>query len=329
MSSTEGEKKQGADPLAGFVVRRGVPPEKRNTEEPVVEKNPLPLDPDREPLVPGVPPQTGKPRVVTAELWMLVRACAEGRRLSLEGLSDITGISLESIKSRGQREKWMTPERMRRENIKKVDAVMQPIFDEINEYIKENVAGDGEGGGCVNLSQQGSDEIIDSTEARGMDLRDYCETPAKFRPKDHDLLPSGGGGAVVTFLEKLKQIQFDVKSEMAKRADMHKLLVSEISQQGLAHIAEQVQGDPGLAILLAGNIEKLEKMGRRNHGLDADKDPLGGARTVLVMSDPGMIPKPAITVMEAEMVEEDEDSPEEPIPEPTLDTVDYERELRN
>jgi uncharacterized protein YbaA (DUF1428 family) len=272
---------------------------------------------------------------------VLVRAVAEGRRFSLDGLSDITGISVTSIKERSIREKWMTPDRMKKENLKRIDAVMGPIFDEINDYIATNsTSQDLPGGNATGvphkllaemgqdvtafLTEQSSDEIIDATAASGMDLRDYVETPAKFRPKEHDLLPLGGGSGVSDFLEKIKRAQYDVKHEMAKRADLHKLLVSEIAQQGLAHVAQKVQDDPGLAVLLAGNIEKLEKMGRRNLGLDDNRDPLGGARSVLIMSDPMMIPKPAITI-DAEEVEID-DSPDEASLE---EGVNYEEELRN
>ena len=53
---------------------------------------------------------------------------------------------------------------------------------------------------------------------------------------------------------------------------------------------------------------------------------MGNAKTVLIMSDPSAVPRPAITkVLDAEMAEEG--SPDEPLPEPTQGTVVEEEDL--
>jgi hypothetical protein len=82
----------------------------------------------------------------------------------------------------------------------------------------------------------------------------------------------------------------------------------------MAYMAEAVKRDPGLGILLSDKLEKMDKMARRNFKLDRE-DPLSGAKTVILMSDPEFlppIPEPAILedkkedVLEAEIIPLDE-----------------------
>ena len=121
--------------------------------------------------------------------------------------------------------------------------------------------------------------------------------PAKFRPKETDMLrPNPDTNGREDKIKQLEELSKNLETELKKRARTHQMSVSEISQYSMAYMAEAVKRDPGLGILLSDKLEKMDKMARRNFKLDRE-DPLSGAKTVILMSDPDFlppIPEPAI-----------------------------------
>lgn len=305
----------------------------------------VPLD-GREPVAPGVPPQTGKKRFVSSELWVIVRCCAEGRRLGLETLSALTGIHIDSINSRADREAWWTPERVKRENLKKIDKVLDGVFEGVVGFVNE--MGDADKLAASRALNNPKDlvkeakatgeyadaSLIDCNDEcefeGGVDLREFISTPKKFRPKAHELLPSTPMTAKDR-LQQIKNLQFDLKSELSKRADIHQMAQSEITQTTLLHLMQKVHEDPSLGILFANELEKIDKVARRNFKLDVPVgDPLAGARTVVMMSDPTFIPKPAIVkVVDAEEVgDSNDDTGYEPETPGVVEQEQYEEGFR-
>lgn len=269
----------------------------------------------REPVVPGIPCQTGHARFITAELWVIIRCLAEGRRLGFEGISCLTGVRVDQIADRSRREGWITPKKIRAANLKEVERVLGEIFASAEDTVKKEIAwfekksdeeSDEDG---VEFGE--GEEMIAIDGVSGTDLRAYIETPAKFRPKKSDLI--GAGKTPDEKLKELSALRADMKSELAKRSDLHQIMVSEVTQATMMHVVEKVKEDPSLGLLFAREIESVNKTARTNYKLDAVELSVGGAQAVLLMSDPGFIPKPAITkTIDAELVEEagdeDEDS---------------------
>lgn len=253
---------------------------------------------NREPVCPGVPPQTGKGRFIPAELWVICRALAEGRRLAIAGISVLTGISEETLIDRSVKDKWLTPSRVKKENLRQIDKVISSVFEGVVDFVSENSEGEEEEADADEVDQDG----IDMTEMGGpTDLRNYIETPAKFRPKDHELLapiPLSANDKMAL----LERARADIRGDIGKRADAHVMTVTEISQIATAHLLSKMQDDPALGLLMADKLEKLDKVARRNLGLE-QKDNIKTVSNVLILSDPTFIPKPAI------MSEEEEDGP--------------------
>jgi hypothetical protein len=149
----------------------------------------------------------------------------------------------------------------------------------------------------------------------GSELRGHLEMPTKFRPKETDMLrPNPDTNGREDKIKQLEELSKNLESELKKRARTHQMSVSEITQYSMAYMAEAVKRDPGLGILLSDKLEKMDKMARRNFKLDRE-DPLSGAKTVILMSDPEFlppIPEPAILedkkedIVDAEIIPLDE-----------------------
>jgi hypothetical protein len=305
-----------------FIVRN---PEDGVFEPTLLDPTPpavVPLPEGREPVVPGVPAQTGKPRFVPAELWVLVRACAEGRRLGLEALSGLTGISISTIQKRATDQAWLTPNAVRKANEKKINTAIESVFGDIADYIGDYAQSDGladnaagspkkvleeERGAGESGELAVQDSLIDTPGANVVDLRTFVDTPKKFQPKEHQLLPKEAL-SLSERREQIERLRYDLKNELSKSADLHQLAVSEIAKITTLHLLEKVAEDPSLGILLADKFEKLDKVARRNLRLDVVDS--GGGRGAPTMSDPGIMPRPVISV-DAEVLET------HPLPTPT------------
>jgi hypothetical protein len=275
---------------------------------------PVTLPDGVEPLCPGVPPQKGVRRFISPELWTLLRACAEGRRLSMTTLADLTGISITHIETKAKRDVWLTPKKIQMENNRVIKSVMEGIFDSVTANVvgkngtepgEEAELGEGDPdrpvdtevvNGCslVNAKHAGSNlSAADGDDEPGDGLRRYLETPRKERPRSTDLLPKTRGGS-----DRLAQLQAIVKQGLPKylkeSAGIHQVTVEEISRHAFVYFSEAAKQDPSLAILFAKELKALSEMARKNLRLDEDaNDKLIKAKILSVMSDPDFIPKPA------------------------------------
>ena len=222
--------------------------------------------------------------------WMeIVKAAAEGRVVPLLDIHRWSGIPINELRATAAKEGWRTPTRVKGAAIKKVDEILNGLVEGIDPESE-------------------------------LDLRHYEETPKKFRPKDAELLPNDESPEqarerTMRLVAALDEVRGDVKAELSRRADLHQLAVSEITQVALVNFMDKVQQDPMLGVLYAKQLESLTKTARANLKLDESKDPTAGARTVVIMSEPGFIPRPAISqTVDAETVEETDPDPDfEPV----------------
>jgi hypothetical protein len=279
-----------------------------------------------------------KAKRLPAELWVLMKAACEGRTLGCSEVARLVGVTPHTVIERSIREKWETPRRRanaQEDLIKKTVAEalkFEPmdVAETVEAFagttnFKSNVALEREIEKAAEYKEpeprkllpkapedDSSFEMIEFTTEDLADhpsvlnaisanprstepLRQHLETPAKFRAKDTDMIPQEPQAHGK--LAQLEALSKNLESELKKRARTHQLGVAEITQTAVAYLAQAVENDPGLAVLLSDKLEKLDKVARRNLKLD-HPDPLGGAKTVIVMSDPEFLP---------------------PIPEPTLE----------
>ena len=332
-----------------------------------------------EPLVPGV--KSSKRRHIPPELWVIIRAAAEGRQVQLKHLSELSGIPYDTLTDRAKRDRWETPLRLQRQQNAMIADTVGGLLEDVVGYVDENsrpeaLATKSHGSGAklyqeevesnnetvtkhipqilstgepISVPAHSTIEVEPDTEILpivhnveeveimapefsgiintknanppengddpGSELRGHLEMPAKFRPKDTDMLrPNPDTNGREDKIRQLEELSKSLESELKKRARTHQMSVSEITQYSMAYMAEAVKRDPGLGILLSDKLEKMDKMARRNFKLDRE-DPLSGAKTVILMSDPEFlppIPEPAILedkkedIVEAEIVPLDE-----------------------
>jgi hypothetical protein len=276
------------------------------------------MEAGKEPVIPGIPPQSGKPRFVPAELWVMIRGLAEGRRFEIASIAALTGVSKETIHDKATREGWHTAERIKNANKEKIDTVLDGVFSTVTSFVEEN----SKSSNLAPLREGRPDKLLDEAidepaeleiQQPGEELRAFLDTPPQLRPKPQDLLPKKLSPA--EHLKRLESLRTGMASELAKRSELHQLGIAEISQHAIIYLSHAVQQDPALAVLFADRIEKLDKIGRRNFRLDTT-DPLAGAKNVIIMSDPGFIPKPA-------MSNPNPPDPENPVdPNPTFEIED-------
>ena len=243
--------------------------------------------------------------------WMeIVKAAAEGRIVPMTDLHRWSGIPINELRATAAKEEWKTPTRVKDMAIKKVDKILSgldlgsDLMDGLTGVETECLIGDRE--------DDDNDEAFEVvTDGPELDLRHYDSTPKKYRPKDGELLyqeketPSDAKSRTAALVAKLDMVRGEVREELSRRADIHQLAVSEITQVAMVNFMDRVQKDPMLAILYAKQFESLAKTARTNLKLDESKDPTAGARTVVIMSEPGFIPRPAISTVEAEVVEDE------------------------
>ena len=248
--------------------------------------------------------------------WMeVVKAAAEGRVMPMQKIANATGLVLNDLRKTAAREGWNTPTRVKDKAAKKIDHILSGAVDSLSHHVEDEDADD-----------YGDDESGSGLPEGELNLRQYESTPKKDRPRDCDLLPRVGthdGDApkrTEEILRQLERCRGDVRDELMKRSDLHQLMSSEVTQVAMANFMDKVREDPMLAILYAKQFESLNKTARQNFRLDEKTDPTAGARTIVVMSQPGMLPKPAISAVdvEAELVLPEEiPSQNEPTPEGT------------
>jgi hypothetical protein len=329
-----------------------------------------------EALVPGV--KSTKRRHIPPELWVIIRAAAEGRQLQLKHLSELSGIPYDTLTDRAKRDRWETPLRLQRQQNAMIAETVGGLLEDVIGYVEDNstpeeLATRSHGSGAklyneevesdtkvvtkhiphvindekISVPGHSKVEVTADTEVEpivheipqeveilapefsgiintknanppengdepGSELRGHLEMPAKFRPKDTDLLrPNPDTNGREDKIRQLEDLSKNLETELKKRARVHQMSVSEISQYSMAYMAEAVKRDPGLGILLSDKLEKMDKMARRNFKLDRE-DPLQGAKAVILMSDPDFlppIPEAAILedkqdVVDAEFIEE-------------------------
>jgi hypothetical protein len=314
-----------------------------------------------EALVPGV--KSSKRRHIPPELWVIIRAAAEGRQLQLRHLSELSGIPYETLTDRAKRDKWETPLRLQRQQNSMIAETVGGLLEDVVGYVSENsrpedlatrshgsaaklykeeaesdnktitkeipqVLPNGEPisvPGYVRTEVEPETEIVpvvhdveevevmapefsgiintknanppEEGDEPGSELRGHLEMPAKFRPKEADMLrPNPDTRGREDKIRQLEELSKNLETELKKRARTHQMSVSEITQYSMAYMAEAVKRDPGLGVLLSDKIEKMDRVARRNFKLDTE-DPLSGAKAVILMSDPNFlppIPEPAI-----------------------------------
>jgi len=312
-----------------------------------------------EALVPGV--KSKKRRHIPPELWVILRAAAEGRQVQMKHLSELSGIPYDTLTDRAKRDKWETPLRKQRQVNSKIAETVGGLFEDVIGYVEENstpeeLATKSHGSAAKAYAEEIENEdktvnkhipqilngerisvpghsmvkdvpvnaepepvehkleevevmapefagIINTHDANpigddpGDEIRQHLAMPAKLRPKDHDLLPKNyNTSGREDKIKQLEELSRNLESELKKRARTHQMSVAEITQYSMAYMAEAVKRDPGLGVLLSDKIEKMDKMARRNFKLDT-VDPIAGAKTVILMSDPNFlppIPDPAI-----------------------------------
>lgn len=326
-----------------------------------------------EPLVPGV--KSSKRRHIPPELWVIIRAAAEGRQVQLKHLSELSGIPYDTLTDRAKRDRWETPLRLQRQQNAMIADTVGGLLEDVVGYVESNsrpedlaTKSHGSGAKLYQEEVESNTEVVtkhipqilngeqisvpahstievepdtevlpvvheieeveimapefsgiintknanppENGEEPGSELRGHLEMPAKFRPKDTDMLrPNPDTNGREDKIRQLEELSKSLESELKKRARTHQMSVSEITQYSMAYMAEAVKRDPGLGILLSDKLEKMDKMARRNFKLDRE-DPLSGAKTVILMSDPDFlppIPEPAILEDVKEEVEEPED----------------------
>ena len=332
-----------------------------------------------EALIPGV--KSSKRRHIPPELWVIIRAAAEGRQVQLKHLSELSGIPYDTLTDRAKRDRWETPLRLQRQQNAMIADTVGGLLEDVVGYVEENsrpedLATKSHGSGAklykeevesnnetvtkhipqilpsgepISVPAHSTIEVEPDTEILpvvhnveevevmapefsgiintknanppengdepGSELRGHLEMPAKFRPKETDMLrPNPDTNGREDKIKQLEELSKNLETELKKRARTHQMSVSEITQYSMAYMAEAVKRDPGLGILLSDKLEKMDKMARRNFKLDRE-DPLSGAKTVILMSDPDFlppIPEPAILedkkedVVDAEIVPLDE-----------------------
>ena len=266
---------------------------------------------------PGVPPRPGSTRrSIPAELWVLARAVAEGRRLPMDQICQLTGLSKDALTMRSHRDGWDTPNKIARRNTAMITDAVSGILEDVAGFIETENNSDelptkthGTTAKLLAQEQEIGDYQVEEVELDSLinakscnppsgdddALRVYAETPAKFRPKDTDLLrPVMRTGA------KLKQLQAmasGLEGHLKQMARTHQLAEAEITQAAFVYMHDAVERDPGLAVIFAPSLEKLSKMARRNFKLD-QADPLDGAKKAIEMSDPEFVALPAPTIPE-------------------------------
>jgi hypothetical protein len=332
-----------------------------------------------EALIPGV--KSSKRRHIPPELWVIIRAAAEGRQVQLKHLSELSGIPYDTLTDRAKRDRWETPLRLQRQQNAMIADTVGGLLEDVVGYVDENsrpeaLATKSHGSGAklyqeevesnnetvtkhipqilstgetISVPAHSTIEVEPDTEILpivhnveeveimapefsgiintknanppengdepGSELRGHLEMPAKFRPKETDMLrPNPDTNGREDKIKQLEELSKNLESELKKRARTHQMSVSEITQYSMAYMAEAVKRDPGLGILLSDKLEKMDKMARRNFKLDRE-DPLSGAKTVILMSDPEFlppIPEPAILedkkedIVDAEIIPLDE-----------------------
>lgn len=333
-----------------------------------------------EALVPGV--KANKRRHIPPELWVIIRAAAEGRQLQLRHLSELSGIPYETLTDRAKRDKWETPLRLQRQQNSMIAETVGGLLEDVVGYVSENsspeelatkshgsaarlykeelqsdnktitkeipqVLPNGEPisvPGHVRVEVEPETEIVpvvhdveevevmapefsgiintknanppEEGEEPGSELRGHLEMPAKFRPKDTDLLrPNQDTRGREDKIRQLEELSKNLETELKKRARTHQMSVSEITQYSMAYMAEAVKRDPGLGVLLSDKIEKMDRVARRNFKLDTE-DPLAGAKTVILMSDPDFLPPiPEAAILEDKKEDDVVDAEVEPLDE--------------
>ena len=267
-------------------------------------------------VAPGLKPTGVGRRTVPPELWVLVRAVAEGRRLPMDQIANLTGIPKETLTTRSMRDEWETPKKMAKKAREQITSTVQGILDDVAGFIEEETTSDD----LSTKAQMGTRNLLDLeiengdcvTEEVPMDslmgyppeepLRKRLETPAKFRPKDTDLLRPPTRAT-----SKLRQLQVmaaGLEGHLKQMARTHQMAEAEITQAAMVYMSDACAADPSLAVLFAPSLEKLSKMARRNFKLEST-DPLDGAKKVIEMSDPEFVAIPAPTVIDAELTEEE------------------------
>lgn len=315
------------------------------------------------PHIVGVPTGATMRRKILPELWVLIRACAEGRRLSIHSLSDLTGISYETIYDRAKTCQWDTKQRLVLRKREMITAFVDKIFEldrksyskphnenedsrdllhnqlqqSMNEQKLSPKAGARKAGPTVESTQTTATEELDQkildiipavntppgsnppdpnsdTNDTNTDtnddrimmgqgdnpLRDWENTDAKEKPTKSQMIPAptdrgasnaNSLAARMLFVENMKE---HINKEIQKRSDLHTITMSEIASISLNFVADQVAQDPGLGLLYAADIEKLDKIARRTYRMDKPIDPLKDIKVVEIMSDPEFIPQPTI-----------------------------------
>lgn len=209
------------------------------------------------------------------EGWVkLARLAIESGKVSYEELEEMTGIKVGTWRVRSNKEKWQTP------------------------------------GKVLAKAKRDANELIEGLSPH-LDLREYEMTPKKFRPQRGDILSEvtdEDEASPDDVIAALEAIRSDSKDVLARKAEIHQLAVAHATETSMAALLAKIKKDPMIGVLFAKEFECLDRTARRNYRLDENKDPTAGARTIVLMSQPGMIPKPAISkVVDAEEVAEDED----------------------
>lgn len=110
-------------------------PEDINTK--VEYQNPIASKQSRgEALVPGV--KSKKRRHIPPELWVIIRAAAEGRQLQMKHLSELSGIPYDTLADRAKRDRWETPQRKQRQINSKIAETVGGLFEDVIGYVDEN-----------------------------------------------------------------------------------------------------------------------------------------------------------------------------------------------
>lgn len=139
---------------------------------------------------------------------------------------------------------------------------------------------------------------------------------------------SGNKGVVVSveksIVARAEELVGDMTVGLARKGDRHRAMMATICEEVLEEVAVMVEGGGAMAVLGASDkLEKIDKMARRNLGLDDKSKGQAAVLGIVLMGSPGSRPEAAFAVPSRGEAKE----VERKIPEEDADVIDGDFEV--